>query len=179
MFDKTKVFECPHCRKPLSIHVQTEIMGVDIPEEGNIDWRAGLSDNEKQAVEAAREAGVLDAFKRAVEYGENRPKCIERFFLSFLRSARPRIIPGFAMNALIAEFSQKRVSLLQAQGILAVIVEGSIRKFIPLELAAGKSLNGSKGTKSLRTSADKVEYHNWMKSERPFPVDKAFNINKL
>lgn len=176
MFQKTKVFECPHCRNSIRVGVQTEILSVDIPEEGNIDWDAGLSTHEKGAIEAAKESGTLDAFKRAVEYGDHRPRSIERFFLSYLRSAKPRIIPEFATRTLFKEFPRQRVNILQAQGILAVVVEGSIRKFIPLELAAGKSLGGSN---KLRTSADEAEYHNWMKSECTFPANKAFSIPNL
>ena len=171
------MFECPHCRKSIKIAIQTDILAVDIPEEeGNIDWNAGLSDQEKVAIQTAKESGTLEAFKRAVEYGDSRPKSIERFFISYLRIAKPRIIPEFATRALFKEFPRQRVNVLQAQGILAVVVEGSIRKFIPLELAAGKSLGG---TNKLRTSADEAEYHNWMKSEHTFPANKAFNIPNL
>lgn len=177
MNEKTRLFECPHCKGSISVSIRTEILGVNIPEEeGNIDWSAGLSDEEKRSIDVARDSGVLDAFGRVVEYNQQYPKSIERFFLNFLRNARPRTIPSFAIRALFEEFPTKRVNVVQGDGVIAVIVEGAIRRFIPLKLAAGESLGGSS---KLRTSADQTEYHNWLSAERPFSANKAFNFNQI
>lgn len=177
MIEKFRLFECPHCHKPVRVSVQTEILGVLLPgDEGNLDWSAGLSNEEKNAVDVAKESGILSAFKSAVDYGSQRPQCIERFFLGFLKTARPRAIPDFALKALLKEFPRQRVNVVQAVGVLAVVVEGTIRRFIPLELAAGKTLGG---TSKLRTSADKTEYYNWLTAERVFSIDTAYNFNSL
>ncbi len=159
---RTRVFECPHCQNPIKVSTRTEIVGFNIPDDGNIDWSAGLSEIEKASIETARESGILHAFKKAVVYTKQNPKSIERFFLNFSKNAKPRVIPNFASQAFFAEFPRKRVTIIQEQGIIAVVVDGAIKRFVPLELAAGKTLGGSG---KLRTSADEVEFHNWLKSE--------------
>lgn len=170
--EKSRPFECPHCHKPIKVKVSTEILEVSslTEEEGNIDWTYGLTQEQKEVVQIAKDTGVLSAFELTVREVKTHqfPRNIERFFLNFFKTAVPKVIPKFALDYFIHEFAGARIEFWTAQGIGAVVADGVIHTFIPAELVTGRKarITAGRGRARLCAPADEGDLREWMARRR-------------
>lgn len=174
--EKTKFLECPHCHETIKVVFQTRIMEITKAEDevGNIDWTADLTKEQLDILDVAREHRIVQAFEiaaRVVKTADQFPKNMERFFLTFLRTAIPKTIPRFALDAFRKMYGDARISFIISQGIGAVLADGKLRLFIPQTYVMGKVLSGSKGR--VRTSADENEFILWIRNPAAWVVGET------
>lgn len=180
----SKTCECPHCGKLVKVEALIEFR-ITEGEEGNIDWRHGLTEDELYIIKIAEESGLLNQFSSVVQIikasrSEIPPKSMERYLLSFLRTSVPRQLPRYALDMLFKELDRrnergKKVDFFCGQGLGMVAIDGKISFFIPEELLLGKKV---KGTKGMRTSAQEEEVEDWFRSRTGFLEKNTGNYNK-
>ena len=173
---------CPHCGTIIA--VQVEITDVteftDAPTEPNW-WKVGLTTEQLQIVENARAKGMLDALQSIIKQMPNtRPKSIERFLISVLKTSVVKRIPEFALNIFIAEFGGL-ISFYSAQGVGIVASDGIIRMFCPISLVAGASLRGfGVGGAKRRLSAEAGPLRDWLRTRSGYvPISSPMFIDEL
>src|SRR3989344_703314 len=110
-----KVLQCPHCQKMITVVVRTQIEQI-LPWSGDAsDPLACLTDAQKKTVEVAKQAGILDMFEEVVRIANagQIPRSMERFFVTFLRTAVTKVIPRFALDFFLDRFAARHVRDLQ------------------------------------------------------------------
>ncbi len=157
---------CPCCAK--DIIFELEALNPREYEDGSRAdgwWKNGLTIEQLGVIEKAQANGMLEALKVAVSKTPiHTPKSMERFFLTFLKTARPKRIPKFALDALIAEFGGQ-IELWSAQGVAGVISDGALVMFVPLEILCGASVSASGGSGAFRVKASENEFYAWVKTK--------------
>jgi hypothetical protein len=90
-------------------------------------------------LESATRNGVLDSFLAALE-GSNmqgKPKNPEKYFLDWLRIARPKAIPAWAMQPFSELCSGKTARFYVSQFISGLVAGGELILFLPAHLILG------------------------------------------
>ncbi len=174
-----KTLTCPHCHEPIHVVVRTQVVEAVrvIERRGKEDGRLGLTPEKTQALEVAKEAGLITAFEAAVNRRKNgtTPKNIERYFLTFLDKARPVKVPGFVLKKAMQIFPDTRIEIRASDGIAALLTDGVIRGFVPQATLMGTTISGS----NMRTSVRLEEVEEWIRTRWGFVAGKGFLFAEL
>lgn len=155
----TNTFNCPHCHTLLKLHLRIEVLEVlmvgdpSAPAQIARDDRTSpLASEQLALVESFKSTGLLDAFEQAVitAHPQHRPRRLDRFLITWLATAQPRRLRREALQQLMKEYPGERIEIWSAQGIIAIIVGGRIRQFVPLKVIF------SEPTRRLATDHSKV-----------------------
>jgi hypothetical protein len=111
---------------------------------------------EHDVIAAARRAGLLEPFAQVVAFvkRDQVPKDLEGFFITFVRGLTPRLIPRYALDAFNALFDHAPLEYHSNQGIGVVVINGSLRMFVPNTVLVGtrlRALNRNSGGSLKRT----------------------------
>lgn len=177
MSEKEKDVRCPHCDGLITVTVRTDVLATQAGVEEVTDWTRGLTASQVQIVERAHQNGVLKVFAETVKIAkaDHVPHCMERFFLTFLRTTIAKTVPKFALTQFMSEYPGARITVLVSQGIAAVLADGFIRHFVPSALMSGQSVRpiGGGGAKA-RLAAEPTELNNWVRTKYGYvPADSA------
>lgn len=136
---------CPHCQKSIEVVLHHDIT-VSFPFEEGGDWRAPLATREIEVIERAKATGILEAFEAAVTVikKENLPRVIQHFFLHFLRTLSPVVVPRKVLYRYAAEFGG-RIEFRQSQGVACVLSDQILRQFVHLEILTGQRVRKRDG----------------------------------
>lgn len=141
---RTARLTCPHCHEAISIGVSINAIallepGLHDAEQDRVNWLAALPENQRLVLELAKNAGLLEAFQQAVERAKEGqvPRSREKFFLTWLQTVRPVVVPRFAVDRIINLVGHRPLTFFSAQGIMGVAVEGHLRLFLPSVLIMG------------------------------------------
>jgi hypothetical protein len=169
--ERKKRLICPHCGEEIALALSWEARAETFEQhELAGDWRHGLTANQIAVAESAEKAGALKALEEANGTTPNcKPKSFHRFFVTFLQTARPRAIPKSVLDKLISEFGGL-IECWSAQGVLGVTSDGTLRAFLPLEMACGASIRGfgSGGGIKGRLKADSSEVWTWLRTRNGY-----------
>lgn len=173
---KMAVFECPHCKQPIRVRVNTTILGLEVPvpdEEVMAERtrKSMLTREQKEVIELAKEVGIFYDFEQVVRevHFTHVPKDMEHYFIHFLKTARPVLIPSFVLKRLSQECGGERINFYSAQGVGAVVTKGIIRSFIPEVAVRGRMISTPSGKKlSVRANVDEEEFSEWIRTRFGF-----------
>jgi hypothetical protein len=160
-----KYVPCPHCGASVRVCLQVEArLEVDLGAP-KTTWKDALPEKSRHYLEAASSSGMLSAFEQCCKHIRSSPPSdVERFFLTVLKTCRPKTIPKHALDAFKAAFPG-HIEYYSAQGVGIVVAEGVIRLFVPVHLTVGESIRTLAGTNMrVRADANLGELLDWMKT---------------
>jgi len=120
-----------------------EIVGNPFWNPQSSVWCASIRDNRPREhraqgiLEAATRSGLLASFEAALKAAPHNgiPRDIENYFVrSWLELARPRQIPGWALDQFKQLYPGKFITFWVAQFVGAVVASGEICLFLPVSL---------------------------------------------
>lgn len=180
MTEQNRIVMCPHCQKELRIDVCSTVTGARTMEEhelsfGPDQWKEGLSDSELALIKQAQISGLLKAFGEAVEQrgGMSSPRSMERFLVTFLRTMAVSRVPEYVIRHYNAEYGRRPLEFWQGQGVCAVIVDGRIRAFVPLQIFKGHMVKSVRGENTKRMGGDEQTLQAWTKTRFGYVPDSA------
>lgn len=136
-------FECPKCKTLIQFIYEIRLIDVRVcrgdsqPDEVSpVETTPGqFSYEELELIKTCRDNGLLDVFAQVVKVQTHvlhrLPKDLEKFFISFLRTAQPSVLPRQALHEFAREFPGV-IQFWKAQRIGMVISDGQICRFIPI-----------------------------------------------
>lgn len=167
---------CPCCNSliKVGIAISAEVTVEKLSTDDNTnldDWRSGLTDGQIAAIENAESIGAIEAFRQAVDESKSldTPRDIRKFFLTFWRTARPKAIPRISLS-IITRSIGGRIDIWAAQGVSAVVADGRMRQFIPIELLTGAPITKiSRANKTVaRMDVDENLLKEWIDSKKGY-----------
>jgi hypothetical protein len=173
---------CPHCSEEILVHFSVEISEVaapkgETPSANPADkiarWRSTLDPSQSGTIDAAKRSGLLDSFEQAVKSSAvTQPSNIEKFFLDWLKLARAKMIPSWAMDEFKDLYPGKYIEFHVSQCVGAVVAGGKISLFLPVELLSGKTVKTAMdGTKRM-LPPDISGVRQWMRTKMGYvPAD--------
>jgi len=176
-----KAVVCPYCEQTILVQYHVEIAQVsrqgasEKTASGAVDivrWRQTLTMSQLALLESATRNGVLDSFRAALD-GSNmqgKPNNPEKYFLDWLRQARPRDIPSWAMRPFTEFCNGKTVGVYSAQFIAALVANGELLLFLPLHLITGIK-SGLGESRILPTEGAGIDQ--WIKTKMGYVPRKA------
>lgn len=161
---------CPHCGTILELKLQCKAIEVVDPAALG-DRSAATNAAEHAALMAARQGGLFAPFRQvvAVAFPDNPPTDLEAFFLTVVRSLRQRLIPNYALAILKERFPSQHIAYYSGQGIGVVVVEGSLRLFVPNQVVLGTRMRqlNQKGTRipvMLKVEDGAIKLQAWLQT---------------
>ena len=133
---------CPHCQKAISVYFWAKARRLE-PREPK-DWRESLSLPERAAVDELERAGVVAAFSDAMTHvapardSREEPPNSAKALMKFLRECRPYWPTTSETQRLADEFGRTDCKLWTYRALVAVVVGGRIRAFIPSSSTSSK-----------------------------------------
>ena len=188
---RAKTFQCPHCDAKLQFKVQVGVYGVfEISDDDELLSKpkpAVVKDrftpDERALLESLRAAGLYAAFETAARASlYTNAKDMERYFLTFLQSAVPVKTPQFAIRqCLPEEDANGNLELWQLNTVVAVIADGEIRAFFPVDLIKGRPLRDSlkSNGKTITTAKEYVTIGDWVKTRNGYVVGRGLLFREL
>jgi hypothetical protein len=152
---------CPHCQEELIL----DIISWEVREPKTKDpesWLNNLSEHERILVDRCVESGLVKAFTEALEgrtTGQQTPRNPRRLLLTFFKTSAPKRVPQWALDYYIGQFGG-RIEFWGSEGVLAIISDGSIRAFAPVELLLGVAARNILGGKK-RVETTEREFYSW------------------
>jgi len=195
MFDdpRAKTFQCPCCDAKLQLKVQVSVFGVfEINDENELliskDPKPAvvkdrLTPEERALFESLRPSGLYSAFENAARASlYTNAKDMEKYFLTFIQSAVPVKTPQFAIRQCLPDDEQEGdLELWQLNTVCAVIANGEIRAFFPVELVKGKPLRSplAASGKSITTSKESIGINDWVKTRNGYVAGRGLLFKEL
>lgn len=190
---RAKTFQCPHCDTKLQFKVQVGVYGVfEITDDDKLLPKpapkpAPVKDRfapaERELLETLREAGLYAAFETAAQASlYTNAKDMERYFLTFLNSAVPVKTPQFAIRQCLPENeADGDLELWQLNTVCAVVVNGEIRTFFPVDLIKGRPLRTrlQSNGKSVTTTSDNTTVSDWVKTRNGYVAGRGLLFREL
>lgn len=158
---------CPHCQEEVIFDAEVQLQGIYKPDNSDenskyLAWKGRLSENEVALLDQAQKVGILEAMMQAFTGAPCQPpKNPHKFFLDFLASAVPMMVPISSLDLLIAEFGG-RIEVMQWQQIVGILSDKQLMAFAPLAYL-GPSKNGNK-EKRLSVSYEALT-QGWLKTK--------------
>lgn len=204
---ETRSFTCPNCGEHWQLRLSVTVKGIQptlSPEEHAArDGKPVMTKAEKaqttpngatQQLEAERvrlvrlmqfykDSGIFPAFigVAAELKSHQMPKDTETFFINWIRTTtKAHLIPKFALRKLISEFNDGQIEVHHAQGIGAVISDGTLRAFVPMHLLRGEVIRAGGGSNTkLRTTATDAGLDNWIRTKHGYVVGTGAMFSEL
>lgn len=185
--NNTRRFTCPCCNADLKLEIATQITvreyapaAKDGPIEAFVERQLKPSKDvlartavERQVLYSANKSGLIDALTQALSqstelFSTSMPKDVEQFFLNWLRAAKQKMVPPFALSRCLKEFGG-RITFIAAQQIIACLSDGKIRCFMPMSLVAGAPIRSitSSNLKG-RVEASELEFDSWIRTKHGY-----------
>lgn len=171
---------CPHCLERFSVlfgfsvrDVECAVVGAEAGLTKDELWRQSLSQAQIGLLDSARRSGLLDSFIAALERGPHNglPSNKEKFFLHWLKMAKPRIIPDFALSEFRSLYPKAEIGFYVSQYVGAVTANGELNLFLPVDLVVGKSLVLAGVERKI--SADPAGVRQWLKTKMGYVPQEA------
>lgn len=177
--EKHALIECPHCQTVIKVDLQVTIKRAGFIDEvegaSHEDWKKLLSPEQLQVLEDAKQTGVLTSFETVTKTAKSDqiPHNIEHFFLNWLKTAKPTLVPSPMLQQLIRDFKGARIQFYSAQGVGVILADGAIRQFIPTHMVVGKAIRNPSGGLKARIHAEKSEFDHWIRTQFGFVAGKG------
>lgn len=189
----SKTFQCPHCNTKLQFKVQVGVYGVfRITEDGQvlpkpppkpIAPKDRFTPAERELLESLREVGLYTAFETAAQASlYTNAKDMERYFLTFLQSATPSKTPQFAIRQCLPDDEANGdLELWQLNTVCAVMADGEIRAFFPVDLIKGRPLRSplQSNGKSITSTRDNISVSDWVKTRNGYVAGRGLLFKEL
>jgi len=188
-------FLCPHCQTATKLVMVVNMQLHDVtaieltqPRSEGVTTKAteGRFQPAEQAIlERAQGSGILDAFAETVRSRNNQvPAQMDSYFLHFLRTMTPRVIPMRILEVLREAYPDEHITIFASQGIACISAGGVMKFFAPVEKLLGMKLNSlgrnDGGINSPRLDVDENEIRNWIKTRRGYiPADSTEFLDAL
>lgn len=150
--------DCPHCAGKVLVEFKTRVYiqsaktaseAESVP-PGELKakaWRDGLSQQQVSILDHAIRTGLLASFVATLERGPHHgmPKNTEKYFLEWVKMARSRMIPEWALNEFKGLYPGKFIEFYGSNFVGGVIADGEIMLFLPIDLISGLKLKTTMG----------------------------------
>lgn len=135
-------FTCPHCQKEARVKtlVQFKAISVESREKTppQVKTRSENAQDSKthRILADAKASGMFDAFVRTVkeEKAGMVPGDLDKFFMDFLRTGRPCMVPARTLKLYKALYDG-RIHFFQSMGVVVVSADGVVKEFCPYSYA--------------------------------------------
>jgi hypothetical protein len=190
---RAKTFQCPHCDAKLQFKVQVGVYGVFEINENNelvpkpppkpAPAKDRFTRQERALLESLREAGLYTAFEAAARASlYTNAKDMERYLLTFLQSAVPVKTPQFAIRQCLPEDEATGdLELWQLNTVTAVIADGEIRAFFPVDLIKGRPLRTKLQSNGKTITAEKetITVSDWVRTRNGYVAGRGLLFKEL
>lgn len=188
---ETRTFGCPSCGAHLQFLVRVKVMGVHEAETPQV--RPGESSPPPKpapkpktvypATEAAKEAGIFEAFKTTLKTAtpHNVPSDLERYFSMWLSRAEKVKTPQFAIRpCLEAADREGDLELYAFQNLAAVVRNGFVHSFLPYQFVKGKEIGAtlSPNGKGIQKN-EHITLPEWIKTRNGYVVGRGLLFKEL
>lgn len=173
---------CPHCDQTFRVEISVNFKPSDELWHDAPPWRDRLDPAQVRLLDEVTETGLLRAFEQAATAakGGETPTNMEKFFLTFLKTAVPKLVPSAALDFYVAQFPSRRINFLGGQGVLAVLADGAIKCFIPTEYVTGRKVRAANGNGfAIRTEPRMDELVVWRKTRMGYVIDGEMFADEL
>jgi hypothetical protein len=172
-----KTITCPHCQKDVKLDIQYTVdVASELSDVNETDWRgawlATLNPQDQDAVKRAIEGGLIEPFAAAVLEAHGQVvRRSERAFLAWLRTAKAKIVPQFAVDYFAEQYGGQ-ITYIAGQSVAAVLSDGYFKEFIPDKTVCGSSVKAGSG--KLRVSQGSlIELMNWTRTKFGYVAGKG------
>jgi hypothetical protein len=190
---RAKTFQCPHCDAKLQFKVQVNVHGVyEINDDNELlpkpppkpaPVKDRFTPEERALLESLRAAGLYAAFEAAARASMyTNVKDMERYLLTFLQSAVPVKSPQFAIRQCLPEDEASGdLELWQLNTVVAVIADGEIRAFFPVDLVKGRPLRTKLQSdgKTITAGKENVTVTDWVKTRNGYVAGRGLLFKEL
>lgn len=190
---RAKTFQCPCCDAKLQFKVQVGVYGVfQINDDNELvpkptikptPVRDRFTPDERSLLEALKTGGLYAAFEAAAQASlYTNAKDMERYLLTFLQSAVPVKTPQFAIRQCLPEDEAGGdLELWQLNTVVAVIADGEIRAFFPVDLIKGRPLRTplQSDGKSITATKESISVSDWVKTRNGYVAGRGLLFNEL
>lgn len=183
---KNSSVSCPHCGNDIAASMTLTVAkleeqfdgGDGSPEAAFAHWKTRLDPESIEVVNMAEKSGLIEPFaKTTFEVHGQVVKMPARAFLAWVRTAKMKIIPGFAIEYFANEFGG-RIQFISAQGIGCVITDGVLKMFTPDRVVCGSSQRA--GSVRLRTNDATInQVMNWTRTKYGYVAGKGALFQSL
>lgn len=151
---------CPHCSGLLRLSFELKLIEVvkleahEVPKLPSREEVSGhcavvFTREESELIGLCRANGMMNVFAQVVEdqthVVHRPPKDMDRFFISFLRTAHRKFLPREALSEFAKEFPG-RIEFWKSQRIGMVVSDGRICRFVPMR---AMNMGGKKRSEQL------------------------------
>lgn len=174
---------CPNCGAHIVIHVETTVKEVTLaidnsdPDER---WMKDYTSGQISMVKSARESGAMSAFDDAIKvaFENQRPRCIERVFLNFIKMAVPYELQREEASVLKSAMSIKdKMDVWHSNGILGVGENGYILRFVPLKIL--RNAKNGNGLFVRGIEAFQEKRRNWLRTRWGYVAGKGIFFEEM
>lgn len=161
---------CPHCNEPVRFRLETDY-GTFGKQGSDEDWRASISDKDRQVLASAEASGVFRSYQQAAIARPNVPplRNAAKGFLAFLARMKPQTLTPQAALMIRSTFPASVVEVYTSAEISAITLNGTLSLFIPTahitksEMQADGKIEDGK-VKVQRLVEDAEDFHAWIKT---------------
>lgn len=177
--------ECPHCSGKILVSFKSKvwIQKAETPSEHALppnqkkkkDWRDGLSQQQVSILDHATRTGLFASFVAAMERGPHNglPRNQEKYFLDWLKMCKPKIVPGWAISEFKSLYPKTFVEFYGYNFVGAVIADGEIMLFMPIDLVAGIKVKTSMNGEKRMAPPDASGVRQWIKTRMGYVPQEA------
>lgn len=184
-FFYSNVVECPCCDALLRLQLKLEVCGVvpvDPAEAPAVERELSakrLSASEKVRHEEWLDEGLITAFHSALKQrgdGSSMPNRIDRYLVTFLRNAQPmRDAYKYAQHIGAHDHD---FELNQFQGVVAIIIGGELRGFIPYKQLKESALGARPDYRRPRQITE-ASLELWIRTRNGYVLGRGLMFNEL
>lgn len=175
---------CPHCQGQILVgfRARARITGVSIggdtatPPNNRIElWRSTLSQDQLSILDHATRSGLLGSFVAALQRAPHHglPSNTEKYFLDWCRMARPKLVPSWAMKEFSGLYPGTDIKFFGSQFVGAVISNGEIMLFMPVDLIGNGKTVMLGGTEKHFTPPDISGVRQWLHTKMGYVPQEA------
>jgi len=146
-------------------------------------WLESLTGAQLQILKDARENGLLKAFEVAYRRSNATPVtsqiAMEKVFLNFLKSQRPKALPDFALRYFAKLYPGTTISCLGSNSVATIISNNMIVQICPYEVLFGASLTKGNGKTIKIKESTPERLEEWIKTKFGYIAKKGLFADEM
>lgn len=173
---------CPSCQTDIRIVLKTTVEDVVIASEITAAAGPRFTEKEQQILDSFVGTELQRAFLNATKIAKQRagmPSNIEKFFLTWLKSATAKTISRALMQQLRELFPASRIEVWGANGVIGILADGNLRLFVPQHFVEGSPIRNLGGSVQGRTTPDGVWLQEWIKTRHGYIAGRGAYFQEM
>lgn len=194
--DRGEWIECPHCQKEVLIRLKAKITGIGVSNENTTSpseakaarivqavsadttvntWGAALTGKQASVLAQAKRSGLFDSFVAALERAPHNgvPANKEKYFLDWLKLARSKVVPQWALAEFKGLYPGKFIEVVGANFVGAVLANGEMSLFFPIDLVSGVKVKTAMNGNMSMGAPDASGVRDWVRTKMGYVPQEA------